>query len=253
MIASRSRTVPRVVAREVHHWVCALVLVVAIVACGSATNPGPGSGTNTSGTPNGQTGGGSGSTNPNSSGTGPSSGSSNPPLGGFQVDGGPSAGSQCTGGSTRSCCTNGLQTCGGVEFAAWGPCLDRATGAVIASCPEAGAPPPPPMLDAGHPDFVDAGPPDVVDASSPPIGPPGCVCKPGSLRYCSRDQGVHWGKSVCDSTGTWGLCGPFIAPPGCTSPGYTSSCCSPLHVCCLDDILDIGGFCKALSCLPDGG
>jgi hypothetical protein len=58
-------------------------------------------------------------------------------------------------GATRSCCGSGVQTCTGeVEFANWGPCLDR-KGSVV-SCPhscaedefgrcDAGTP-----LDAGH-------------------------------------------------------------------------------------------------------
>jgi hypothetical protein len=162
-------------------------------------------------------------------------------------------------GSTRVCCDVGVQTCEGIEFPAWGPCLDN--GGATVSCDEpcgtaefhpgcdAGVPPPPPP------------PPDVPDAGQPPPPDecgPGMVCKPGAKRYCDI-VGAEWSEAVCGATGQWGPCVATNIPAaadgaGCAQDDYAPELCCPVAVICCQDnpngpFLDFGsGACAAIGC-----
>jgi len=85
----------------------------------------------------------------------------------------------CTAiGATRSCCSNGIQTCTGIEFGTWGPCVDT-SGAPV-SCHGAGC---------DSPSGCDA----AVDVSSPPTPPPpptGSPTPPPPPAACS-DQSLN--------------------------------------------------------------
>jgi len=156
-------------------------------------------------------------------------------------------------GTTRQCCGTGVQTCTGVEFPIWGPCVDGLGAEVV--CTRCDTNEFGPGCDAGA--APDAGTPE-PDAGTPTECGPGMECKPGAVRYCDM-AGAEWSQSTCDATGHWPACVPATIPPaangqGCAQNDYAPEmCCGPAMICCQDNpdgpFLDFGsGACAAVSC-----
>jgi hypothetical protein len=165
-----------------------------------------------------------------------------------------------TQGATRACCGSGTQTCSGLEFSTWGPCLDRAGSPL--SCNACGPGEFGPGCDAG----VDAGKPHDAGSDSGHPPPPdagrcgsGMACKPGSIRYCDTPLS-EWSLATCTASGQWGTCVATTVPAGavgigdCSPTDYSPEmCCPQLHLCCQNDptgpFVDFGsGACAEVSC-----
>jgi hypothetical protein len=231
-----------------------LPALVALEGCGSASgntgavdsgNGGASTPASSGGTTGNDTGAGGGPSGRGSSGAGGSA-----DAGGFGSlqDGSVSDAApaeKCTvAGSTRSCCGTAQQTCMGMEFPVWGPCLDS-KGAMVTCGGPCG-------LSELHP--CDASvPPPPMDAG--PCGP-GFECIPGSIRWCDNPI-ANWSLSTCDQTGHWGNCVAHAGIPGCGSNYAPDTCCTSRHLCCQWEVngpfVDFGGACAALSCQPLGG
>ena len=84
-------------------------------------------------------------------------------------------------------------------------------------------------------------------------GGDGCVCKPGTIRWCDTPVGCLWGKQVCAPDGDWGSCIETTSrPAGCEDfDFYDPGCCivAP-NACCQNPFTDesMGDCTQQLDC-----
>jgi len=90
----------------------------------------------------------------------------------------------------------------------------------------------------------------------------GCICVPGSERYCDTPEFSLWGRQTCIDDGhRWGSCGEIPIPSVCshTESWYSPAgveCCVESGLCCQDmwdydgdgESWDSVGSCNAISC-----
>lgn len=90
----------------------------------------------------------------------------------------------------------------------------------------------------------------------------GCICVPGSERYCDTPMYSRWGTQTCNDDGLrWGSCDEIPVPSICShvDPWYSPSaieCCVDSGFCCQDmydsdgdgEIWDSIGSCNGITC-----
>lgn len=90
----------------------------------------------------------------------------------------------------------------------------------------------------------------------------GCICVPGSERYCDTPMYSRWGIQSCNEDGlSWGACNEVSIPSVCshTESWYSPAgveCCVESGLCCQDmwdydgdsESWDSVGDCNAISC-----
>jgi hypothetical protein len=175
-------------------------------------------------------------------------------------------GCACTPGATQSCyggpaaqagvgsCVFGTQTCGPasggeVTGAGWGPCegwtapgTETCGDGVDSDC------------DGSDCGGDDNGSTSAASGSTGSSGGDGCICNPGTVRWCDTPERCTWGKQVCAPDASWGKCVETMdVPQGCEDwfGIYDEVCCEQAPDACCQSRFDdssIGECADQLAC-----